>query len=319
MTIIISIAAESKFRISFKNINERFRDVNATAMLPTQPDEDSDNWWRSALKHHKEARRIPINGAQINYVCWEPQNESRPLLLFAHGYRGHARWWDWIAPAFTDRYRVIAIDFSGMGDSDWREDYSGDVFQRDLLGLIDHLGSSPVTVIGHSFGGTCLLRMCAGHPGVVDHAIVVDSFLRLPGDAPTGSFKIGRATPFPDYAAARARYRVIPAQPAPPPLLEHIAFHSLREVAGGRWQWKFDPELPYAPNDIDAITMLSNIRTKTDYVYGARSDLISQARAQRIAAGLPPGHRLVEVPEARHHLLLDAPLSLISTLRALLA
>src|SRR5262249_44604651 len=159
----------------------------------------------------------------------------------------HSHWWDWIAPGFTDRYRVVAIDFSGMGDSDWRPDYSGDVFQRDLLGLIAHLGVRPVTVIGHSFGGTCLMRACASAPGVIDHGIVIDSYLRLPDDERIPEVKVGRSTPFPDYAAARARYRLIPAQPAPAPLLEHIAYHSLREVSQG-WRWKFDTKLPFTPN-----------------------------------------------------------------------
>jgi pimeloyl-ACP methyl ester carboxylesterase len=285
-------------------------------MSSSPSDPDLNPWWRAALAHPRWPQRVQINGVWINYQTWQSR-EKAPLLLFAHGYRGHAHWWDWIAPSFADRYHVAAIDFSGMGDSDWRSDYSGAVFQRDLLGLIEHLGARPVTVVGHSFGGTCLMRSCASAPGAIDHAIVVDSFLRLPGDERFPEAKIGRSSPFPDYASARARYRLIPPQPAPAPLLEHIAFHSLRQVPEG-WRWKFDTRLPFAPNDIEATTMLGSIRTRTDYVYGARSDLIDRTRAERIAAQLPAGRRLVEVPSARHHLMLDAPLALISTLRALL-
>ena len=40
--------------------------------------------------------------------------------MFVHGFAGHTHWWDWVAPAFQDRWTTVALDLSGMGDSEWR-------------------------------------------------------------------------------------------------------------------------------------------------------------------------------------------------------
>ncbi|MFQ5895121.1 MAG: alpha/beta fold hydrolase, partial [Nitrospinota bacterium] len=50
--------------------------------------------------------------------------EGLPPLLFLHGSGAHARWWDHIAPRFSDLFRAVALDLRGHGESERSKDYS---------------------------------------------------------------------------------------------------------------------------------------------------------------------------------------------------
>ena len=54
---------------------------------------------------------------RLSYWVWG--DPEAPPLLLVHGNRDHARSWDRIAEAFSDRYRVVACDLRGHGDSEW--------------------------------------------------------------------------------------------------------------------------------------------------------------------------------------------------------
>src|SRR5690349_10075388 len=107
--------------------------------------------WRAAAERAAASSYVPLRGARLHYRSWS--SGAGPLLVFVHGFRGHSHWWDWIAPAFADEFDVVALDLSGMGDSEWRKSYDDETFARDILGLIGHLDRGPATVVGHSFGG----------------------------------------------------------------------------------------------------------------------------------------------------------------------
>ncbi|MEL0253103.1 MAG: alpha/beta fold hydrolase [Novosphingobium sp.] len=39
--------------------------------------------------------------------------------MLIHGMRDHCRSWDWIAAVLAQKFRIIAPDLRGHGDSDW--------------------------------------------------------------------------------------------------------------------------------------------------------------------------------------------------------
>jgi len=272
-----------------------------------------------------------VNGVRLHYLSWQQDNltaaADKPVLLLLHGFRAHARWWDFIAPHFAEHYRVLAMDFSGMSDSQHRTNYDVDTFATDIIGLIEALQLGPVLGIGHSYGGSRLLRACAERPDLFQHAVVIDSYILFRGDdGPSMSRKLLGNKIFPDLEQACARYRLMPEQDAASPaLLRHIARHSLVQVAEG-WRWKFDPNMPATGyRETDGAALLARIRTPVDYVCGEASAVVSPAHARRIVHALrnAPGAASVRgpivIPQGQHHLMLDQPVALISTLRALLA
>src|SRR6266545_2575758 len=64
-------------------------------------------------------RSVEVNGLRLNFLEWG--TSGRPVLCFLHGGSAHAHWFDLVAPAFVDRFHVIALDQRGHGESDWAE------------------------------------------------------------------------------------------------------------------------------------------------------------------------------------------------------
>ncbi|MFW6093336.1 MAG: alpha/beta fold hydrolase, partial [Pseudomonadota bacterium] len=111
---------------------------------------------------------------RLHYVDWG--NPEAPLMVLVHGGRDHCRNWDWVAQAFRDDYHVIAPDLRGHGDSQWmiggsyhQVDYVYDIAQ--LIHQIDH---NPVTIIGHSLGGSISLLYAGLFPDTVDKLVAIE-------------------------------------------------------------------------------------------------------------------------------------------------
>lgn len=289
---------------------------SATTSHPVGARRTSLDWQRDDAA---SSRWFDVDGVRLHLREWQPAHVDAPTLLLLHGYRAHARWWDWTAPQLTDHFRVLAPDFSGMGDSGWRAAYDSGTYVRELLALVDRLGVRPAAV-GHSFGGATLARACAQRSDAFARAILLDAWLTVPGyPAPNLQVRLpGSVRPAPSRAALRARYVPVPEQETPhPELLEHAALHSMCERADG-WHWKFDPALPAVINSVSGEEVLRSITTPTTYVYGERSRLISPAHARAIASRLPGSPAPHCIPAAHHHMMFDQPEALVATLRSLL-
>ena len=264
---------------------------------------------------------VQVDGATIRYRLWDQAGPNAPGLLLAHGFRAHARWWDHIAPAFAAGYRVAAADFSGFGDSDWREVYSARTFARELLAVADHARLTPVTIVAHSFGGTQAAHAASMAPDKVRRVVVIDSRMLIAPVPEPEAFelsKVGRVNHvFDSPETLVGRFRLLPpVEQVDPGLLDYIARHSIRPVEGG-WAWKFDARLD--PQLVDDPYRLAppDIGPRLDFIYGARSDVAPEAMARTIASYY--GREPVFIPGANHHMPLECPEALIEAVQALLA
>ena len=61
-------------------------------------------------------RTLDLHGQRFHYTDWG--SPTAPTLIFLHGITGHARSWDDEARLLAGRFRVIALDQRGHGDSD---------------------------------------------------------------------------------------------------------------------------------------------------------------------------------------------------------
>ena len=111
---------------------------------------------------------------RLRYVDWG--NPSAPPLLLVHGNRDHCRSWDWIARTLARDWHVIAPDLRGHGDSEWSPDgyYCMSTFVYDLAQLIHQLELQPVTIVGHSLGGSISLRYTGLYPDAVRKLVVIE-------------------------------------------------------------------------------------------------------------------------------------------------
>ena len=149
-------------------------------------------WFSTYLSHQPTVACFEVENARISYRHW--RNVNKPGLLFVHGHAAHARWWDFIAPAFRDSHNVATIDLSGSGDSSHRAVYSARLFSREIVGCIQASGLNSTTVVGHSFGGTMARTTAYLYPEQITTIILADSNIpthkgsRRPPPKPRGKY-----------------------------------------------------------------------------------------------------------------------------------
>lgn len=277
-------------------------------------------WFSWAVSQVGQSRYVSVNGVRLHYLSWSEQAD-KPVLLFVHGLRAHAHWWDCIAPYFAQDYRVIALDLSGMGDSAHRDEYPWQFGALDIASFIERAGLGPVIGVGHSYGGARILRACADRPDLFERLIVLDALVVFPEDIPPHDpVKPSSRRYYPDLETALGRYRLLPEQPTALPFItEHIALHSLTQEDQG-WCWKFDPMLPNGVEyEEPGASLLPAVRRPVDFVFGELSAIVSREMANRIVRGLPQGRGPFGIPGAYHHMMIDQPIALITLLRGLLA
>jgi pimeloyl-ACP methyl ester carboxylesterase len=272
------------------------------------------DWFTRALATGPEHRDVDVDGARIHYRAWgEP---GRPGLVLVHGGAAHSGWWDHVAPLLAT-HRVVAPDLSGHGDSDRRPVYGMAQWAREVLAVAAAEGLSRPVVLGHSMGGWVALTTGVEHGDAVAGVAVIDSPLdRQPPEEQTLREQPRVHRVHPDLDAAVARFRTLPPQEAYLPYVrDHVARGSLRAVEGG-WTWKFDPT--FFGTRPPVRQLLPRLAAPAA-LFRCEHGLVTPAMAAEMAALVPGGLPVVDLPEAGHHPVLDQPLALVTGIRTLLA
>jgi esterase len=253
---------------------------------------------------------LTLNGLRFHYRDWgEP---SAPPLVLLHGYTSHARSWDTIARRLADRYRVLALDQRGHGESDRARVYHEQLLVDDLAALIDTLQLPSVALVGFSFGGTTAGSYAARYPKRVERQVLAECFGAGEDPALIAHLRAIRALPeaFDTPEEAAAAYRPL-APYAPEAELRHWMREGLARRPDGRWGWRYDPVLrgPGPPGRLNAepdvfAARLADATCPTLLVVGAESFLAGPA--ERMVAAMP--HLgLARIPRAGHWAPLDNP------------
>lgn len=281
---------------------------------------DTPDWFWAAVEDTPDTSSIEVEDVDINYLTWS--QTGSPGLLFVHGHNAHAHWWDFIAPDFKANHQTVALDLSGMGDSDHRDAYSNDTYAKEIVAVADaaNLPSDSI-LIAHSFGGMQAIRTMAQHPDRFKGLILVDSGVRHPDDIKEREPQLERASRpkvYPERDVAIARFRLQPPQTCENQyLVDHIARTSVEFDEG--WVWKFDEELNSRMTmNGDLETDLKAIKGKLCLIYGENSESFKPRSAEYMKK-LMPNMTLIELKDAQHHLFLDQPLAFIDVVKETLA
>ena len=88
-------------------------------------------------------------------IIYEDAGNSSPVLLMIHGYTGGRWYYERDVPIFSEKYRCIAPDLVGHGDSSKPVDriYSIEQFAKDIDDFAKTLELDRFVLIGHSMGG----------------------------------------------------------------------------------------------------------------------------------------------------------------------
>ncbi len=283
-------------------------------------------WFTTALNTPSSPGSVNVNGARIVFETWG--EVGKPGIVLIHGSNAHLEWWRFTAPFLADKFRVVALDLSGNGDSDWRPRYSGKIFAEEVWAVCQaaQLGERPY-VVGHSFGGYVALE--TGHYYSADlGGILFMDFTTAPpetylewglraereGVKPTRKLRV-----YAEKATAKGRFRLIPEQPAVHPgVLQHMAEYALKEVEGG-WTWKFDPTLfDHLEMGVAQRDKFATLKCHTALILGEHSEDEGAFFAEHmsdITAGYLP---TITIPDTYHHLMFDEPIAVAMSMKLLL-
>src|SRR5499427_1998418 len=119
-------------------------------------------------------RFVTVNGLRIHYLEWGAP-DKQPLIML-HGIGRVAHTFDHIAPHFSSKYHVMAVDMRGHGDSDWdpKGAYLVEDYVKDIEGLAKQLGLQNIVIWGNSTGGRVAQVFAGLHPELVAAVISED-------------------------------------------------------------------------------------------------------------------------------------------------
>jgi pimeloyl-ACP methyl ester carboxylesterase len=116
---------------------------------------------------------VTVNGINLHYLDW---GGNGPVLLFLTGMGCSAHIFADFAPRFIDRFRVLAVDRRGHGDSDYPETgYDPDTLAEDLRRFLDALKINQVILAGHSMAYIELCHFAALYPERVLKLVFLDA------------------------------------------------------------------------------------------------------------------------------------------------
>lgn len=230
-------------------------------------------------------KAIEVNGLKLHYLYWNGAASGTTILLL-HGFMGHAHVWDDVALALASRYRVLALDQRGHGDSDWSEGacYSIEQHFADLCVFIDSLQIDKLILLGHSMGGRNALFYTACRPEKVDRLILVDTRLENSPEAKLALEKQLKSLPIRTKqirSVEDALHRIFPYLPKG--ACNHIAKHGYRRDHAGWLVPKYDLRMSRqlkatgdTKPDPDFRQMMNNIACPTLYIKGKESHFVSE-------------------------------------------
>ena len=228
---------------------------------------------------------------RLHYADWG--NPDAPPLLLVHGGRDHCRNWDWVAEALRDDYRILAPDLRGHGDSEWFRGgaYAMADYVYDIAQLVLRKQLAPVSIIGHSLGGSISLHYAGAYPETVKALVAVEGLGPSPEQIARRKAKPAqeRLREWIDTQRGLAgrlprRYATIGEacdrmREANPRLTaeqaRHLTVHGANQNEDGTYSWKFDnysrADRPFGLDPEDSFGLWSNISCPTLLIRGLES------------------------------------------------
>ncbi|RDI47184.1 alpha/beta fold hydrolase [Nocardia mexicana] len=120
---------------------------------------------------------MPLVASRAGRIHVAERGDGPPIvLLHATGHDHHD--FDPIVDHLADRFRVLAVDWPGHGESDPLPPEivaSAMLFADVLDDLVDALGLDTITLIGNSVGGYAAARLAATRPELVSRLVLVNT------------------------------------------------------------------------------------------------------------------------------------------------
>jgi pimeloyl-ACP methyl ester carboxylesterase len=235
---------------------------------------------------------------------------SGPAVILLHGYPDNLQIWSDVAAGLARQFEVFTFDWPGMGCSEaWPGGATPFDMGRRLLSLMDAWGVQRAALVGHDMGGQPALAFAAEHPERLSHLVVMNSLVIW--DEKT-SWEIALLRKFgwnrillerfPRAVFFRAIRTFLPAGYKLSPELRSDLWETFQRPEVRRFVVRmcagYQGTLPRLKQ------LYPSIRTPSLFLWGGRDKHFPVAHAKALA-GMVPGAKLEEIPEAGHWMALN--------------
>jgi pimeloyl-ACP methyl ester carboxylesterase len=126
------------------------------------------------------ARHAAVDGITLSWHERSGHDRNAPTIVFLHGLGASSRDFWWLAhhPALALK-RLLAIDAIGHGGSEGPPGAPCTIEQHAALvaALLQEISPSPVTLVGHSMGGSMAILVACRHATLVARLVVAEPHL----------------------------------------------------------------------------------------------------------------------------------------------
>lgn len=240
-------------------------------------------------------------------------------ILFIHGLTWDHTLWEHQVAALRDRYRCIAVDLIGHGQTpDVDHEYSFFDLADYLAAFMHAIGIPAAHIVGLSMGGMAAMPMALEHPHSVRSLALLDTDAQPESAEKVAAYgQLAQAIQGMGWPAVAepvasilfgAPYLSDPERKAA--VVEKLGTND-REAVAGR-------ALRTVTNRVDVLDRLGIISVPTTVIVGELDIATTPDKAEAIAEAIP-GAKLVRIPGAGHHSPLENPEAVTAALREHLA
>jgi pimeloyl-ACP methyl ester carboxylesterase len=253
------------------------------------------------------SRNVVLRHQRFHFLEWGAPDA--PTIVLLHGGHQSAHSWDLVSLHLAQRYRVLALDQRGHGDSEWSRswDYSNHTMALDAEAFIGAMGLQRPIVMAHSMGGRNSMLLAKHAPALLHGLVIVDvgpevsekgrkvisSFVRANEEFDDLEHFVRNVRKYDPY---RSREHI-----------ERTVKYNMIQRADGKFVSKCDSH-PRRAGVLKEKAQLENISLqdagKFDFpvliVRGENSNILEPDAAERFRDALPHG-QLVTVPECGHN------------------
>lgn len=137
---------------------------------------------------------IKVHNVKLHYY---EEGEGKVILML-HGFPTSGYLWRNVIPELSKKFRVIAMDLPGFGQSDKSHEhsYSFNFYDKIIDGFLDELGISKVTLALHDLGGPLGLLWAIRHEEKLEKLILLNTLVYSNFSWGVKLFMIGLRLPF---------------------------------------------------------------------------------------------------------------------------
>ena len=223
----------------------------------------------------------------------EQGSPTGPAVIMLHGYSDSSFSFSRVVPLLPPSLRVIVLDQRGHGRSDRTPgDYSMDAMARDVIALMDRVGVTSATLVGHSMGSFVARRAAVLAPHHIERLVLVgasDVFFS-PAVRELQESIVALKDPVEPAFVREFQYSTVQVPP-PDDFMARVIDESLI-LDADTWKGVFAGMASYVPAEPD-------IRVPTFVIGGDRDAVFSEA-AQRSLARAIKGADIEILPGVGH-------------------